>query len=70
MTATSEMTGANIIFNVCVVILTFAAGLVYRHVWRPRDLVIWDSRSTIHCAIADYEGTGERYMHRTTALVD
>ena len=34
MTATSEMTGANIIFNVCVVILTFAAGLVYRHVWR------------------------------------
>lgn len=34
MTATPEMTDANIILNVCVVILTFAAGLVYRHVWR------------------------------------
>jgi len=34
MTATTEMTGTNIIFNACLVVLTFAAGLVYRRIWR------------------------------------
>jgi UDP-N-acetylmuramyl pentapeptide phosphotransferase/UDP-N-acetylglucosamine-1-phosphate transferase len=34
MTAISEMTGADIFFNACVVILTLTAGLVYRHIWR------------------------------------
>ncbi len=38
----------------------------YRHRWRPGDLVIWDNRSTLHYAIADY--TADRYMHRTTVI--
>lgn len=38
----------------------------YRHRWRPRDLVIWDNRCTLHYAIADY--TADRYMHRTTVI--
>ena len=44
--------------------------LVYRHRWSKRDLVIWDNRCTMHCAIADYDGIGERYMHRTTAMCE
>ena len=41
---------------------------VYRHKWRVRDLVMWDNRCTMHHAINDYEGIGERYMHRTTVM--
>lgn len=41
---------------------------VYRHRWSERDLVMWDNRCTMHCAIADYDNTGERYMHRTTVM--
>ena len=41
---------------------------IYRHRWHVRDLVIWDNRCTMHYAIDDYEGVGERYMHRTTVL--
>ncbi len=43
---------------------------VYRHRWRPRDLLIWDNRCLMHYAIADYEGKGERYMHRTTVIAE
>ncbi len=43
---------------------------IYRHRWHVRDLVIWDNRCTMHYAIDDYEGVGERYMHRTTVLGD
>jgi len=43
---------------------------IYRHRWHVRDLVIWDNRCTMHYAINDYEGVGERYMHRTTVLGD
>ncbi len=42
--------------------------IVYRHRWQVRDLVIWDNRCTMHYAINDYEGIGDRYMHRTTVL--
>ena len=38
----------------------------YRHRWRPRDLVMWDNRCTLHYAISDY--TADRYMHRTTVI--
>ncbi len=43
---------------------------VYRHRWRPRDLLIWDNRCLMHYAIADYEGKGSRYMHRTTVIAE
>jgi taurine dioxygenase len=41
---------------------------IYRHRWSVRDLVMWDNRCTMHYAIADYDGVGERYMHRTTVM--
>jgi taurine dioxygenase len=43
---------------------------IYRHRWSANDLVIWDNRSTLHYAIADYDEVGERYMHRTTVMCD
>ncbi len=43
---------------------------VYRHRWRPHDLLIWDNRCLMHYAIADYEGKGVRYMHRTTVIAE
>ncbi len=41
---------------------------IYRHQWTVRDLVMWDNRCTMHYAVADYDGVGERYMHRTTVM--
>ncbi len=38
---------------------------VYRHVWRPRDLVMWDNRVTMHRSTR-YDGKEIRYLHRTT----
>ena len=43
---------------------------VYRHSWRPNDLVIWDNRSLMHYAVVDYEGVGARYLHRTTVIAE
>ena len=43
---------------------------IYRHRWSERDLVMWDNRCTMHCAIADYDGIGDRYMHRTTVMCE
>lgn len=43
---------------------------VYRHQWRKGDLLVWDNRSTMHYAVADYDGVGDRYMHRTTVFGD
>jgi taurine dioxygenase len=43
---------------------------VYRHRWKKNDLVIWDNRSLMHYAVVDYEGVGDRYMHRTTAIAE
>jgi taurine dioxygenase len=42
----------------------------YRHRWRRNDLLIWDNRCLMHYAIADYEGKGERYLHRTTVIAE
>lgn len=39
------------------------AETLYRHRWRPGDIVIWDNRCTMHRA--DHSGVvGERVMHR------
>jgi taurine dioxygenase len=36
----------------------------YRHVWRPGDMVIWDNRSVLHKANADYDLNQTRYLYR------
>jgi taurine dioxygenase len=47
-----------------------APEIVYRHRWRPGDLVVWDNRCTAHYAIADYKAVGDRYLHRTSVKGD
>ena len=42
--------------------------LVYRHQWRPNDLVFWDNRCSMHKAVRDYDAP--RHMHRTTVRGD
>src|SRR3546814_17619101 len=39
---------------------------IYRHRWHLRDVVFWDNRCTMHRAVADYDMTEPRHMHRTT----
>lgn len=39
---------------------------VYRHVWRKGDSVLWDNRCVMHIALADYDESEIRTMHRTT----
>ncbi|MEE2688310.1 MAG: TauD/TfdA family dioxygenase [Pseudomonadota bacterium] len=39
---------------------------VYRHQWRPGDLLIWDNCTVQHKAIQDYVLPSRRLMHRTT----
>lgn len=39
---------------------------VYRHQWRVGDVVFWDNRSAMHCAIDDYGEQDRRHMVRTT----
>ena len=36
----------------------------YRHVWRPGDMVMWDNRSVMHQANADYDPSEKRLLHR------
>jgi hypothetical protein len=36
----------------------------YRHVWQVGDLVIWDNRSVMHQANADYDPRERRYLYR------
>lgn len=42
---------------------------VYRHVWRPFDLVMWDNRCTMHRA-RRYDAQSPRDMRRTTVAGD
>ena len=42
---------------------------VYRHVWRPFDLVMWDNRCTMHRA-RRYNAADVRDMRRTTVAGD
>ena len=39
---------------------------VYRHNWRPGDLVCWDNRTAMHIALADFDPNEPRTMLRTT----
>jgi len=39
---------------------------VYRHQWRPGDLLMWDNCTVQHRAIQDYDLPQRRVMHRTT----
>lgn len=43
---------------------------VYRHNWRVHDLMFWDNRCTMHYALADYDFSVRRHMHRTTIAGD
>jgi taurine dioxygenase len=36
----------------------------YRHIWKPGDFVIWDNRSVMHQANADFDPTEYRYLIR------
>jgi taurine dioxygenase len=36
----------------------------YRHKWRPGDWVMWDNRSVMHQANADYDMSERRYLYR------
>jgi taurine dioxygenase len=36
----------------------------YRHRWQLGDLVIWDNRSVMHQANADYNPEERRYLYR------
>jgi taurine dioxygenase len=37
---------------------------IYYHEWRPGDLFLWDDRSTMHMAMADYDLTETRTLYR------
>ena len=39
---------------------------VYRHQWRPGDLLMWDNCTVQHRAVQDYDLPRRRLMHRTT----
>lgn len=41
---------------------------VYRHRWRVGDTMMWDNRSAMHIALADYDHSQRRIMYRTTLL--
>ena len=38
---------------------------VFRHKWRPRDVVMWDNRCTMHCATPYDPSAERRVIHRT-----
>lgn len=40
---------------------------IYRHVWKPGDLVLWDNRSTLH-ARSDFDASERRLMRRTVVV--
>lgn len=42
----------------------------YRHKWQQGDLIIWDNRSTMHCATPYEDNKYRRVMHRTTVAGD
>ena len=41
---------------------------VYRHQWRPNDIVLWDNRCTMHQALGDFDQAQSRYMERSTVI--
>jgi taurine dioxygenase len=48
---------------------SIAPEFVYRHVWRPHDVLMWDNRVVSHMALGDYDLLGEdRWLLRTAVL--
>ncbi|MEO7727890.1 MAG: TauD/TfdA family dioxygenase [Burkholderiales bacterium] len=43
---------------------------IYRHHWNVHDMIFWDNRCTMHYALADYDFSVRRHMHRTTVAGD
>jgi taurine dioxygenase len=43
---------------------------IYRHKWRVHDMMFWDNRCAMHYALADYDFSVRRHMHRTTIAGD
>ena len=43
---------------------------ISRHTWRVNDMIFWDNRGTMHYALADYDFSVRRHMHRTTVAGD
>lgn len=43
---------------------------IYRHKWRVNDMMFWDNRCAMHYALADYDFSVRRHMHRTTIAGD
>ncbi len=43
---------------------------IYRHKWRVNDMIFWDNRCAIHYALADYDFSVRRHIHRTTVAGD
>jgi alpha-ketoglutarate-dependent taurine dioxygenase len=43
---------------------------VYEHRWSVGDLIVWDNRSTMHCALPFDEERHRRIMHRTQIVGD
>ena len=41
---------------------------IYRHIWQPNDLVIWDNRATMHRARPFADMTHRRELRSTTTL--
>jgi taurine dioxygenase len=44
--------------------------LVYRHEWRPRELIVWDNRCVLHRATSFDTARERRVMRRSTVLAD
>jgi len=42
---------------------------VYRHAWRPHDILMWDNRCTMH-QITPYDPAERRVLHRATIAGD
>ena len=40
---------------------------MYRHVWEPDDVLMWDNRCTVH-AVTPHDPGERRVMHRTTIV--
>jgi alpha-ketoglutarate-dependent taurine dioxygenase len=40
---------------------------MYRHVWEPHDVLMWDNRCTVH-AVTPHDPGERRVMHRTTIM--